>query len=89
MPATLIPAYEPVLAPIYAVLGPNFHQPGDPRKGAERIVDLVTGTGRAEGKALPFRVALGDEAYNVGLTTAEIRDNAAREWKEWSTGTDF
>jgi len=89
MPAKHIPAYEPVLAPTYGFLGPNFRQPNDPHKGAERIVDLLTGTGHAKGKKLPFRVALSDEAYETGLETMEIRGTSAKEWKEWSMGTHF
>jgi len=86
---THIPAYESVLAPTFAKLNPEFKQPGDPKKGAERIVDLLTGSGYARGRILPFRIALGDDAYETGWKTAQNKEKLTKEWKEWSTGTDF
>jgi hypothetical protein len=89
MPATPIPDYEPVLSPSYAFILPEVKHPGDPRKGAERIIDLLTGTGLAKGRELPFRIALSDEAYQTGLMTTQSRHKIETEWREWCTGTDF
>jgi len=91
LPESPIPAYQPVLAPACAPISPEafMKHPGDPRKGADRIVDLITGAGLAKGKEMPFRVALSDEAYQTGLRTAESTGKIVKEWKKWSTGTDF
>jgi hypothetical protein len=37
----------------------NGNQQGDPKLGVERIIELVTKTGLAQGKEIPLRVALG------------------------------
>ena len=42
------------------------NQPGDPRKGAERMVDVVRGEGMAEGKTdFPLRLPLGSDALEL------------------------
>lgn len=89
MAATRIPAYEQVLAPSLAKVNPSFKQPGDPRKAAERIVDLLTGTGLAEGREVPSRMTLGDDAYEWKLAALEQAEREARDWREWTTGTNF
>jgi len=89
LPAEPISVYEPVLAPTYAFLSPNFKQPSDPRKGAERIVDLLNGTGHAKGRTLPTRPGLGEEAWETGLKTTANRHKTEQEWKEWTLGTEY
>lgn len=41
------------------------NQPGDVSKGANVIVDVVTGSGAADGQELPLRIVLGSDCYTV------------------------
>ncbi|KAJ3568861.1 hypothetical protein NP233_g5433 [Leucocoprinus birnbaumii] len=65
------------------------HQPGDPHKAAEIIVDLVRGEGVAQGKAWPKSLALGPDCY--GMIKEELRkaSESLEEWKEVTSSTDF
>lgn len=38
---------------------------------------------------MPFRVPLGDDAYESALSTVEARNANVRDWKEWTTGTNY
>jgi len=65
------------------------HQPGDPTKGAEAVVDIVKGEGIVSGKTLPISIALGTDCYE----TIKASSNAAllrlEEWKELTISTDI
>jgi hypothetical protein len=89
MPIEKISDYEPVLAPTFGILNSDFCQPGDPRKGAERIVDMLTGDGFAKEKMLPSRVSLGDDACESTMAALKSREAILRDWSTWSTGTNF
>ncbi|KAF8501242.1 putative short-chain oxidoreductase [Hysterangium stoloniferum] len=84
VPLNKIPDYEETLA---SFTPPE--QPGDPKKGAERIVDLLTHSGYASGKPMPFGIALGDDAYNSISNAVDTRKVLLQEWKDWSLGTGF
>ncbi|KAF8588274.1 short chain dehydrogenase [Ramaria rubella] len=88
--AVHIPAYDEVLVGSRAIVNPTYKQPGDPRKGAERIVDLLTGAGLAKGRKLPTRIMLGDDVH-TGWKSLRAGNQEAEdaEWQEWSTGTNF
>jgi NADP-dependent 3-hydroxy acid dehydrogenase YdfG len=63
-------------------------QPGDPKKGAQLIVEALTGTGRCKRKELPPRLAIGTDAYSfIGGCLGDHRNNL-EEWRELSTTTD-
>ncbi|PKY09118.1 NAD(P)-binding protein [Aspergillus campestris IBT 28561] len=51
----------------------SLHQPGDPVKGAQVLLEAFTKTGRCEGRRLPGRLALGRDAL------AAIGGSIARE----------
>ncbi|KAF8574988.1 retinol dehydrogenase 8 [Ramaria rubella] len=87
--AVRIPAYDKISAPTRQLLGPHYKQRGDPHKGAERIVDLLTGTGLAKGKKLPACIMLGDDAYTVWKPARAASQEEEKEWREWSSGTDL
>ena len=89
MPERHIPEYEAILAPTYQWLSPDFRQPGDPHKGAEHIVSLLTGSGLSGGRRLLARIPLGDDAYESALGSAKDRIARIQEWKTWSTGTNY
>jgi hypothetical protein len=58
------------------------NQPGDVVKGCKVVVDMLTGTGQAEGRDLPVRVVLGPDCEQT------IRDKCSQslaildEWKD-------
>ena len=60
----------------------DSNQPGDVVKGSKVIVDMLTGTGVAQGKELPVRVVLGPDCEQT------IRDKCSQslaildEWKD-------
>ena len=64
------------------------NQPGDVVKGARVIVDVMTKSGRAEGKDIPLRLVLGADVNEVVrgkcASTIELLD----EWKDIATSTD-
>jgi hypothetical protein len=53
-------------------LGLNGHQPNDPARGMDVVVDVVRGEGRAAGKPFPLWLALGADAVK------DIRAKATR-----------
>jgi len=67
-------------------------QPGDPVKGSQRIVDLLRGDWQGagpQGKKLPARLALGDDAFGAVRKHYESRLKGNDEWRDWICGTDF
>jgi hypothetical protein len=72
-------------------IDPSWEQPGDPAKGAQRIVDLLRGDwpGSEIGKKIPARLALGDDAYESVKEMYGKRLKANEEWREWSSGVNF
>ncbi|WQF87746.1 Putative short-chain dehydrogenase/reductase SDR, NAD(P)-binding domain superfamily [Colletotrichum destructivum] len=80
--------YKPLVDNLYPqVKGVHQNQPGDPTKGAARIVDLVRSG--AAGEELPASLALGDDA----LDTIRKKCNATLElldkWADKSSNTSF
>lgn len=88
-----IAAYEDPNTPtgkMKALLGKvDGNQPGNPQKGAQVIVDVLTRTGVAKGKETPVRIVLGSDCEKV------IRDECASttklldEWKDVIESTDY
>ncbi|KAF9265300.1 putative short-chain oxidoreductase [Marasmius fiardii PR-910] len=67
----------------YLSLGIIGKEPGDPRKAAGKIIDLIT-----KDKDLPVRLALGEDA--VGACDLDIQTQARNmeEWREFGLGTN-
>jgi hypothetical protein len=64
-------------------------QPGDPKKGVQRIVDVLTLSGSAAGrKEVPVRLALGKDAYESIKAKCESSLALLEEWKDLSLGTE-
>lgn len=81
--------YDPVMEPLRNMLSAyNGKQPGDPEKGARVIVEILTKTGRVQGKALPGRIPLGSDALRViGGFITDTR-KTLEEWKDIADSTD-
>jgi len=71
-------------------LNPSFKQPGDPVKGAQRIVDLLRGDypGSEIGKKIPVRLALGDDAFRRLKEFYGRRLDESERWRDWICGVD-
>ncbi|KAF7980286.1 hypothetical protein HWV62_39055 [Athelia sp. TMB] len=67
----------------------NGQQPGDPEKGAQLVVDIIRGEGKAAGRVVPSVVSLGSDAYAGIRAACEEKIRVLDEWKEVTVGTDF
>lgn len=66
------------------------NQPGDPVKGAERVLDIVRGEGEAKGKAWPKTgVRLGTDVYEAVKLECESTLADLEEWKDVTCSTDL
>lgn len=87
--ATRIPDYDQVIEPIRKMFNAyDFKQPGDPEKGAQAIVEILTKSGRVAGMTIPARVPLGSDTLTLIAAkcheTLENLDN----WKEVAGSTN-
>lgn len=64
-------------------------QPGDPRKGARLVVEVLTGTGRGEGRRIPGRLVIGRDACEYVQEAIERSQKELDEWKAVTSTTDF
>ncbi|KAF2497487.1 NAD(P)-binding protein [Lophium mytilinum] len=67
----------------------NNNQPGDVKKGAQVIVDVLTQTGVAEGKGIPVRLVLGSDGEKFIRGKCEETEALLTEWKDVSHSTDY
>jgi len=81
----LIPITSKWTAVFDAVVG---KQPGDPAKGAQVIVEALTGSGRCEGRELPARLALGSDAVPAMTEILRTRQVDLDRWADVVTCTD-
>ncbi|PMD25718.1 NAD(P)-binding protein [Hyaloscypha hepaticicola] len=82
--------YAPMIN-VIAAISPSMHenQPGDPRLGIARMVDMIKGEGMAEGKEIPWRVPIGTDAVEIIKERCEETLRLIEQWKEFSRSTDF
>lgn len=66
----------------------NGKQQGDPVKGAKIIVEALTQSGRCEGKELPPRLALGNDAVKVVAEVMDTNRQYLDEWKDFVSSTN-
>lgn len=64
------------------------HQLGDVNKGAEVVVDVISGTGVASGKDVPVRIVLGSDAEKVIRNKLETTAKLLDEWQDVVRSTD-
>ncbi|OBZ65286.1 hypothetical protein A0H81_14701 [Grifola frondosa] len=65
------------------------HEPGDPAKAGEAIVDLVRGEGLAKEKQIRTTIGLGSDYYVDTTKSCEGTRTALVEWESFSRSTDF
>jgi NAD(P)-dependent dehydrogenase (short-subunit alcohol dehydrogenase family) len=87
---TNIADYEPLVKGNFDMFrGANGVQPGDPKKGAERIIDTVRGEGLAAGKKLPQTLYLGSDVIDQARKRSEQTLELLKEWEEVGSNLDF
>lgn len=87
---TKIDEYKSIAEGAYSKMSSmDGQQPGDPKKGADRIIDVVKGEGLAKGKEFPLTLMLGDDVWGMAKKYAEDRLKLIGEWKEASFGLNF
>lgn len=64
----------------------DSQQPGDPKKGAKVLVDVLSGK---TGKDIPLRLPLGSDAYAYIKQKCEDTLALLEEWKDLSVSTDY
>ncbi len=64
-------------------------QPGNPNKGAEMIVDVVKGDGRAKGKEWPIRLPMGCDALELIRGKCYETLKVCDDWQDMITSTDY
>jgi NAD(P)-dependent dehydrogenase (short-subunit alcohol dehydrogenase family) len=89
-----IPDYLPITQPLHDRINrvnaelSEAKQPGDPAKGAQVIVEVLTKTGRCAGQAIPGRMLLGKDAVKVGNSVLQQTRCEFDEWAELASSTD-
>ena len=64
------------------------HQPGDPRKACDLVVDAVRGEGRCEGKELPLRLPIGLDTFGIVRQSCEEKMQTLAEWEGITSETN-
>jgi hypothetical protein len=65
----------------------NGNQPGDVRKCARVIVDVLTKEGVAKGREVPVRLVLGSDCLDVVRAKCESTLKLVREWEDVTVST--
>tara|TARA_R110002003_G_scaffold337_5_gene18847 strand:- start:2534 stop:2803 length:270 start_codon:yes stop_codon:yes gene_type:complete len=74
---------RPLVTEKYGIFkGANGLQPGDPKKGAERVIDTVKSEGLAAGKKLPQTLYLGSDVIEQARKRAEDTLALLKEWEK-------
>ena len=81
----LRPAIDPMRGAFQAY---DKNQPGDPVKGAQLIVEVLTRSGRAKGRSLPARLPVGSDALAFIEGVLEKEKKSLDEWKDLAATTD-
>jgi NAD(P)-dependent dehydrogenase (short-subunit alcohol dehydrogenase family) len=83
-PETTIDEYQQVIAPIRQYLyGGSGQQPGDPRKAALAMIQVV------ESDEPPLRLMLGADAYGLWEQKRAVMDEEAAKWRGVGEDTAF
>ena len=66
----------------------NGNQRGDPKKAAERVVDVLKSEGMAAGRPMPPRLPLGPDSLAVIRAKCEATLKICDEWENFISSTD-
>ena len=66
----------------------SWKQPGDPKKGAELVVEMLSGKGRGAGRVLPGRWVVGRDAVAFVEAALKRGEEMLEEWREVVSTTD-
>ena len=64
-------------------------QRGDPYKMVTRVIDVVKGTGLAEGMTMPETLPMGIDAVRAIRRKCEKTLRNLQDWEDISCGTDY
>lgn len=67
----------------------NGTQPGDPVRGCELLYEIITSSGRTEGRPLPAWLPLGSDACAVTRGVLQAALKTVDEWEALVSQTDF
>jgi hypothetical protein len=62
---------------------------GDATKATQAIVEALTKTGRASGRQLPTRLAMGGDARDLVQATIDRDQKELDEWKDYTDASVF
>ncbi|KAG0636654.1 hypothetical protein HOY80DRAFT_1003275 [Tuber brumale] len=84
-----IPEYEDLMRVARGGLkGISGKQPGDPKKGAELVVEMLSGRGRGVGRVLPERWVVGRDAVAFVEAALKRGEDMLEGWREVVSTTD-
>lgn len=63
--------------------------PGDPEVAVTRMIELVKGTGFAEGKKVPLRVPLGSDCLERIMAKCQETLEICRDWEHTARSVDY
>lgn len=87
---SLVPEYEEQKQAVDATLASyDGSQPGDPVRACELLFEVITSTGRAEGRELPTWMPLGSDACRLIRGVLEDALRVIDEWEPLAVQTDF
>jgi hypothetical protein len=65
----------------------NGYQPGDPRRGVETIIKVVTQEGDAAGRGIPERLPLAEDCSAAIRKKCEDTLELLKQWEDISSST--
>lgn len=81
--------YKPMFDGLMASMSlMDGYQPGDVKKGVQRIVDVLKGEGYAKGRKLPGRIPLGPDALAIVREKCKAELATCDEWEDLVASTD-
>ena len=72
-----------------ALTASHGNQRGDPKKPAERIIDVLKSEGMAAGRPMPPRLPLGPDSLAAIRAKCEATLKICEEWEGLISSTDF
>ncbi|RPB00999.1 NAD(P)-binding protein [Choiromyces venosus 120613-1] len=89
-PKKVIPEYDDLMRGARGALkGVSWKQPGDPKKGAELVVEMLSGRGRGVGRVLPGRWVVGRDAIAFVEASLKRGQDMLDGWREVVSTTDY